>query len=228
MDYSVEDLPQECADAVNPNTNLRTRNARFRDAACQHYQLRWHSVGGNGNCFFQSVSELLQDARLEQEPTAVTPDALRVRVIAFFRSCLNKEDHLSERLTVEIQDEVNRELSCSNHKSFNGQRLNGYVPSTVEEYLDASSQNGVWVQGIHWLRGISCLFNVRVAVIIYGQPIVRFFGSGAITIFLYKVDPECHYEPLLHSRVAAEPPPICSRGSCCCCRAPAISSSCAQ
>jgi hypothetical protein len=65
--------------------------------------------------------------------------------------------------------------------------LNGYVPSTVEEYLDASSQDGVWVQGIHWLRAISCFFYVRVAVIIYGQPIVRFFGSGPITIFLYKV-----------------------------------------
>jgi hypothetical protein len=86
-----------------------------------------------------------------------------------------------------MEDELGLELSCSNHKLFNGRRLNGYVPTTIDEYLDASSHDGVWVQGIHWLRAISFLFEVRVGVLIYGQPIVRFFGTGSVTIFLYKV-----------------------------------------
>jgi hypothetical protein len=93
--------------------------------------------------------------------------------------------------------EVDQALSCSNHKSFNGKKLNGYVPATIEEYLDASSHDGVWVQGTHWLRAISFLFDVRVAVVIYGQPIVRFFGSGPHTIFLYKADAETHWDALV-------------------------------
>jgi hypothetical protein len=96
-----------------------------------------------------------------------------------------------------MEAEVNQALSCSNHKSFNGKRLNGYVPTTIEEYLDAISHDGVWVQGTHWLRAISFLFDVRVAVVIYGQPIVRFFGSGSITIFLYKADAETHWDALV-------------------------------
>ena len=185
MDYSVEDLPRDCVDAASQHgLNFQTRNARFRRAACQYYQLQWMSVAGNGNCFFQSVCELLRDPRIHYE---LTSDVLRANIIEFFRSCLDSTQHLCERVRVEIEDELNQALSCSNHKSLNGRRLNGYVPTTVDEYLDASSQDGVWVQGIHWLRAISFLYDVRVAVIIYGQPIVRYFGSGSITIFLYKV-----------------------------------------
>jgi len=185
MDYSVEDLPQDCLDAASQRgINFQTRNARFRNAVCQHYQLHWKSVSGNGNCFFQSVIELLRDIRDHRE---LTPEVLRADVIDFFRSCLDSTQDLCERVKIDVEDELNRALSCSNYKTFNGKRLNGYVPTTVVEYLEASSHEGVWVQGIHWLRAISFLFDVRVAVIIFGQPIARFFGSGNITIFLYKV-----------------------------------------
>jgi len=185
MDYSVEDLPQDCLDAASQRgINFQTRNARYRNAACQHYQLRWKSVSGNGNCFFESVCELLRDIRDHRE---MTSESLRADVIDFFRSCLDSTQDLCERVKVEMEDEVHRSLSCSNYKSFNGKRLNGYVPTTLDEYLEASSHEGVWVQGIHWLRAISFLFDVRVAVIIFGHPIARFFGTGNVTIFLYKV-----------------------------------------
>ncbi len=211
----MEDLPQDILDLYNSlhqrGFNFQTRNARYRKAVCQLYQLQWMSVAGNGNCFFESVCILLRDLRINHE---LTSDVLRANVIDYFRSCLDSTQDLCERVRVEMEDELNCELSCSNHKLFNGRRLNGYVPTTVDEYLDASSHDGVWVQGIHWLRAISFLFEVRVGVLIYGQPIVRFFGSGSVTIFLYKVcltslhqlhisppspqfDAEMHYEPLL-------------------------------
>lgn len=61
------------------------------------------------------------------------------------------------------------------------------MPSTVEEYLAACQLEGVWVSGIQWMRAVSFLFNVRVAVIIYGQPLVRLFGEGEKKIYLYMV-----------------------------------------
>jgi hypothetical protein len=194
MEYSVEDLPQDCLDAASLPLNFQTRNARFRQAVCQHYQLQWKSVSGHGNCFFEAVCVLLRDPRIHHE---FDSDELRANVIEFFRSCLDSTQLVCERVKDDMLAEVNQALSCSSHKSFNGKRLNGYIPTTIEEYLDASSHDGVWVQGTHWLRAISFLFDVRVAVIIYGQPIARFFGSGPITIYLYKVDAETHWDALV-------------------------------
>jgi hypothetical protein len=199
MEYSTEDLPQDCVNAASLPFNFQTRNARFRQAVCQHYLLQWKSVSGNGNCFFEAVCVLLRDPRIHH---VVHSDVLRADVIEFFRSCLDSTQPVCERVKDDMLAEVMQTLSCSNYKSFNGKRLNGYIPSTIEEYLDASSHDGVWVQGTHWLRAISFLFDVRVAVIIFGQPIVRFFGSGSITVFLYKADAETHWDALV-SMVAA-------------------------
>ena len=62
MDYSTLDLPQHCIAAGNVAGNFVTRNARFRDAVCQHFNLEWISIGGNGNCFFVSVITALKAA----------------------------------------------------------------------------------------------------------------------------------------------------------------------
>ena len=63
--------------------------------------------------------------------------------------------------------------------------------------LDAVEQDNVWVQGWHWQRAISILFNVRVAVVIFGQRVVRFIGQGPVTIYLYMPDAETHFDPML-------------------------------
>ena len=153
MDYSIEDLPPSCLDAVLLPSNFQTRNARVRTAAGQHYQLQWRSVAGNGNCFFEAVCVLLRDPRIQWHE--VTSDVLRANVIEFFRSCLDSTQLLCERVKVDMEAELNQALACSNHKFFNGKRLNGYVPATIEEYLDAISHDGVWVQGTHWLSVMS-------------------------------------------------------------------------
>ena len=64
MEYSTLDLPHECIEAGNVAGNFTTRNARFRAAVCQHFNLQWVSVGGTGNCFLYSVIRALREAGL--------------------------------------------------------------------------------------------------------------------------------------------------------------------
>ena len=48
MDYSVEDLPQDILDLYTSlhqrGFNFKARNARYRKAVCNLYQLQWMSV----------------------------------------------------------------------------------------------------------------------------------------------------------------------------------------
>jgi hypothetical protein len=72
MDYSTIDLPQSCVDAASDKANFATRNARYRTAVCEFLNLRWVSVGGNGNCFFESVI-VLGPALLFRATSALPP-----------------------------------------------------------------------------------------------------------------------------------------------------------
>jgi hypothetical protein len=197
MQYSTVQLPIEIFEVLKGYTkgNFMTRNARFREAVCQSFNLRWISVGGTGNCLFESVRLGLLDA-IQVVTTAAD---IRAHVVGFLRGCLNSEEPLSERCVVEMQDEVSEALVCSSYKRLNGVLINGFTPSTIVEYLDASEIEGVWPQGLHWLRAISFLHDVRIGVVIFNQPIVRYIGSGEKTIFLYKSDAGTHYDPLLSS-----------------------------
>jgi hypothetical protein len=50
------------------------------------------------------------------------------------------------------------------------------------------------------MRGVSYLYNVRVAVIVFGNDAVRYFGEGDVTVYLYKFDTETHYDALIPLR----------------------------
>ncbi len=205
MDYSVEELPQDCIEALTAvGRNFVTRNARFRSAVCQHFNLEWISVGGNGNCFFVSVITALKASGTLARSSDLTHHQLRLNLVEYFRLCSGSTQPLCERVVIEIEAEQNEPLMCSTHAKIDGERLNGLVPGSTERYLDAVSNNGVWPQGFHWFRGVSFLYNVRVAVIIFGNSIVRFFGQGDVTLYLYKFDAETHYDPLVPLR-AGEP-----------------------
>jgi hypothetical protein len=195
MDYSVEELPTFCFEASNVAVNFQTRNARFRKAVCQHLRLQWVSVHGSGNCFFESVIALLRAA--DRCPETLNARELRHDVLQFFRACIGSTQDFCERVMIEIEDELHEKLVNSTRAKVNGYRVNGFVPETIQSYLDAVEQEGTWVQGWHWLRAISFLYDVRVAVVIFGHAVVRFFGQGPVTIYLYKVDAETHYDPLL-------------------------------
>lgn len=193
MEYSTEDLPASCL--VPSKGNFCTRNARFRSAVCEHLQLQVVKVNGSGNCFFESVILLLREAGLC--PDTMSALQLRRDVVQFFRACIGRTEHYCERVLIEIENELHEELICSSRVKVNGVRVHGLVPATMDIYFDAVEQEGVWVTGTHWLRAISLLYNVRVAVVIFGHPIVRFFGQGPVTIFLYKIDAETHFDPML-------------------------------
>jgi len=201
MDYSVEELPQDCIEAgAVVGRNFVTRNARFREAVCQHLNLNWISVGGNGNCFFISVITALKASGTLDRCSDLTHHQLRLNLVGYFRSCLVSSQQLCERVAIEIEGELHEPLLCSTHAKIDGERLNGFVPGSTEMYLDAVSNNGVWPQGFHWFRGVSFLYNVRVAVIIFGNSIVRYFGHGDVTLYLYKFDAETHFDPLVPLR----------------------------
>ena len=195
MDYSTTDLPQSCVDAASDKANFATRNARYRTAVCEFLNLRWISVGGNGNCFFESVIVLLREAGLLRED--LNAQQLRLDVVRFFRECFDSTQDLCERILIEIEAEMLEELVCSTRGKINGIKIHGHIPVSRENYFDAIAYDGVWAQGWHWLRAVSFLYDVRVAVVVFGHPIVRIFGQGRITIYLYKVDADTHFDPLV-------------------------------
>jgi hypothetical protein len=195
MQYSTEDLPAHVFEGSDKG-NWLTRNARFRAAVCEYLKLKWVSVAGNGDCFFESICILLRASSIPEDLTArLTARELRANVVDFFRICSGSTLDLCERVVAEIEGELNISLVCSTRATFNGQRIHGYAPCTIAEYLDAVATEGVWVQGYHWLRAISFLYDVRVAVVIYTHPVIRFFGEGP-PIYLYKVDTETHWDAL--------------------------------
>ena len=194
MQYSSETLPKGVFEDRDKG-NFSTRNARFRGAVCKHLKLKWVSVGGTGNCFFESICLLLRAASIEEDLTA---RELRANVVEFFRSCSVSTEHLCERVITDIIAELNESLVCSTRAKINNLPVHGFKPSTIEEYLDAVANDGVWVQGNHWLRAISSLYRVRVAVVIYDQEIVRYVGEGeGPPIYLYKVDAATHWDALV-------------------------------
>ena len=200
MEYSTQELPHECIEAGEVGRNFVTRNARFRSAVCQHFNLEWVSVGGTGNCFFASVVAALRAEGILDSNVDFTPHQLRLNLVEYFRLCFGSTQPLCERVVIEIEAEQHEPLLCSTHARIHGERLNGFVPGSTERYLDAVANNGVWPQGFHWFRGVSYLYHVRVAVIIFGNEIVRFFGQGDKVIYLYKFDAETHFDPLISLR----------------------------
>lgn len=187
MQYATEDLPQTMLDALEEGKgNWMVKNARYRRAVCEHLGLQWKSVNGSGNCFFESVCLLLNAAGVVGAE-ALTPSQLRLDVVRLFEICIDSPRAFCERVQAEIEFEMTQPLVCSTRAKMFGENVNRLVPGTIVRYLEASKLDGVWVTGWQWLRAISFIHQVRVGVVINGQGIVRFFGEGQKTIYLYKV-----------------------------------------
>ena len=173
MEYSTVNLPDRLSEGCDKGS-WKVRNARFRRAVCGWLELQWFSCSGNGNCFFEAVCMLLRSVGLQD----LTPAQLRADVVEFLRMCPGSTLDFQERVCIEMADELKEPLVCSTRARFNGTMLNGFVPSSIAEYLDASACDGVWVRGLHWLRAISYLHEVRVAVVISNQLVIRYIGAG--------------------------------------------------
>ena len=130
MDFEAEELPESCL--VECKGNFQTRNARFRAAVCQHFRLQVVNVNGSGNCFFESVIVLLRAADLC--PDTLTALELRRNVVQFFRTCIDSQEDVCERIQVEIEHELQEELVCSSRVKVNGVRVHGSVPAAIPVY----------------------------------------------------------------------------------------------
>ena len=127
MEYAAEELPDSCF--VECKGSFQTRNARFRRAVCQHFRLQVVNVNGSGNCFFESVIMLLRAADLC--PDTLTALELRRSVVQFFRTCIDSQEEVCERVQMEIEVELQEELVCSSRAKVNGVKVHGLVPETM-------------------------------------------------------------------------------------------------
>ena len=168
---------------------------KYRDAVCEVLKLRFKNIGGYGNCFFESVSALLQHSRAVQ----IGPDHLRQIVVLFLRECFNNQHNIvGERCVMDMEGELGQPMTGGSRKN------SGLCPDTVEEYLNVCAIDGVWVQGYHWFRAVAVLFNCCVVVVIHGHEHLYLFGDPDHERFhLYKRDVETHFDALLYEDNAA-------------------------
>jgi hypothetical protein len=155
-------------------------------------------IGGSGDCFFQSISSLLKHvpkaiaSELQHSDFwDVDPTLLRLQVVSWLRECAaGQHGILGERCVLDMEEELGRELVTSGRQC-------AKKPESIDEYLDASANVGVWVQGYHWLRAVSHIFNVCVGVIIHNHEHMYLFGDQKQQrIYLYKRDTDTHYDAL--------------------------------
>lgn len=170
---------------------------KYRDAVCDLLQLSFICIGGNGNCFFESVSTLLKHER----DLILDSDSIRQQVVTFLRECLNNQHSiLGERCVMDMEGELGLPITGASRKN------SGLTPETVEEYLNVSAIDGVWIQGYHWLRAVAAIFDCCVVTIIHGHQHLYLFGDPTLErIHLYKRDVETHFDALPSSK-ALHPP----------------------
>ena len=130
MDYSTETLPQVVMDTLEVKGNFATKNARFREAACQHLHLRFRPVDGQGNCFFAAVAELLQTNVPYFRMNTINADEIRARVVDYLSQCPNSTQDVCERCTVEMEAELEIELSASGRGKLHVEPLHGETART--------------------------------------------------------------------------------------------------
>ena len=181
----------------------KSESKKYRDAVCEFLHLRYLKIGGNGDCFFEAVSALLLLLR------GVTLDACDLRhcVCSFLLDC-SYTDHgiLGERCVIDMQGELDKRLVSSIVVRRDPALL---TPSTILDYITASSRSGVWVEGYHWLRAVAKLQCVCVCVVIHTHDHVLLFGDVTHDrIYLYKRDAETHYDALPSVEVMYDPLPL--------------------
>ena len=157
------------------------------------YSVRVCTVNNYGTCFFDSIFLLLPTVGEAVESAR----SLRLACVAFMRECYEGQHGLpGERIKMEIEHACTTKLVSSANRS----RAQDVIPGTADKYFEAVSKNSVWVEGFHWLRTVSILFNVNIAVHIYKFDHVIVFGEddpARPRIAVWKSDVETHFEPLI-------------------------------
>ena len=135
--YTTENLPDiACQFSA-------TETKRYRECICQLFNLHFASIDGAGDCFFSSVAMLL-----ERVPNAfgitytITSSSLRARVVEWLRKCGSSADDISQECCLHMTHELVHPLTL-----LVGNKWVSRTPVDVDDYLQLSSQDGVWVAG---------------------------------------------------------------------------------
>ena len=129
----------------------------------------------------------------------ITVDAsdLRQQVVAFLRECFFDELHgvVGERCCIDMEHEVMARIPLVSSTHL----YNGFVPESMDSYLTATSDIGVWACGYHWIRAVASLHAVSIVLVIHSFDYVQLFSGDSThpRVFLYKTDVETHYDALV-------------------------------
>ena len=116
---------------------------RYRDHVCYLFNLHFERIGGDGNCFFESVVTLLahvQDAFGHNH--MLTATQLRERVVDWLKRCDSSDGNVGQECTKYMTQELNRTLEWKE-----GRKTTRATPETIVDYLAISAKNGVWIEG---------------------------------------------------------------------------------
>jgi hypothetical protein len=117
---------------------------KYRDCVCELLNWVFKPIDGDGNCFFESVATLLALVPNQEGITQHFLDAtdLRARVIEWLRHCEEGVGDVYHQCMVHMHAELAHPLTCLREKRWVTRK-----PDDLHDYLETSSENGVWVQG---------------------------------------------------------------------------------
>jgi len=208
--YGTEPLP----DTVR--TFKRTETRRYRDAVCYAFNLHYKQIEGEGDCFFASCSAAFKYVHHVAGGNEVPSQLMRNLCCTWLRRCVREEGlelHLLPELTITspgipIPSAFRREVVKSMQAVLKFQvvgaktKTGKALPSSICHYLEISENQGVWVEGFHWLYAVAWLYNVCIVVIVNGHEFTHVYGNrNSIRIYLYKFNAETHYDVLLPCEV---------------------------
>ena len=128
--YSTENLP--------PHKYNASETKRYRDWVCSLFDLSFMPIGGDGNCFFESIATLLALGKLHN----IDATDLRRRCIELLRNCAGRDGPVFEQCIVHMNHELKHALTVLYLKKWVSR-----MPENLADYLDLSSRDGVWVAG---------------------------------------------------------------------------------
>jgi len=135
--YTTEALPAEA------HVFKKSETKRYRDCVCKILKLTFKPIGGNGNCFFDSVVTLLAlvPNQYGNQPRLDATE-LRARVIEWLLHCGASDGGVYDQSIIHMFAELKYPLTV-----LQGNKWVQRKPADVPEYLQLSSQDGVWVAG---------------------------------------------------------------------------------
>jgi hypothetical protein len=128
MVYTTENLPAAAHNFSASETK------KYRDCVCEIFNLHFKQIAGAGNCFFESVATLLPLVPGRGGQVYHHHTLLRSVAIKWLRDCATRTGLVYEECMAHMRAELQHKIGKE-------------TPTSIEEYLDLSAKDGVWVAG---------------------------------------------------------------------------------